>query len=182
MKNPPHEIGKLEQPEMYFKEHSSLSAEINPKIKAVFSDCKVSATSLTSLTSLISHAPPNAVDARGVWDTGATATAISNRIVKKLGLLPVARSRINTARGLTYGGVYVVDLIIGKMANCGLWVTGVDIAEHIDVLIGMDIILLGEFAISHGKFSYCSPPCGNPVDLAQKAERANEKIRKKQRR
>ena len=51
---------------------------------------------------------------------------------------------------------------------------------NIDVLIGMDIIAFGDFAICNGQiFSYCLPPFEKPIDFVDKANRINPKNQKK---
>ena len=51
-----------------------------------------------------------------------------------------------------------------------------------DILIGMNIIQAGDFHISNhdGKteFSFCMPPHENRIDLVEKSDRVNERIKR----
>ena len=56
-------------------------------------------------------------------------------------------------------------------------VTVCDLTGEIELLIGMDIILLGDFSISNGEgktlFSFAIPPFENKTDLYEKALAVN---------
>ena len=124
---------------------------------------------------------------RAIWDTGATHTCVSFKVVKTLGLQSTGYvgDGMLTASGSVPADEcpkYAVNLVIPGfgLGHGAIEVAGANLSD--DVLIGMDIIGMGEFAISHDKFSWCCPPCGNPIDLSKKAEKENEKIRKKRRR
>jgi hypothetical protein len=51
--------------------------------------------------------------------------------------------------------------------------------NNFDLLIGMDIIQAGDFAIANANgnttFSFCHPPHNNPVDLLEKSNKVNPK-------
>lgn len=53
------------------------------------------------------------------------------------------------------------------------------IGGDIDILIGMDIIIFGDFAVSNGGektlFSFAVPPFENKIDLLENANRVNDK-------
>ena len=56
-------------------------------------------------------------------------------------------------------------------------------SEHMDALIGMDVIGMGDFSICRGEFfSYCIPSFENPINFVEKAEKVNNKIAKQTRR
>ncbi len=85
-----------------------------------------------------------------LWDTGATHTCISDRVASELNLTPIGQSKIHTAGGESIVDTYCIDL---KLPNDVLikdtMVTGSDIAKQgLDVLIGMDIIGIGDFTVS----------------------------------
>lgn len=126
----------------------------------------------------------NSPDKRGfraiaLWDTGATCTAISSNIVEALGLVPVDIAENSTAAGKREVYVYYIDVVLpNKVIIPNLRVTEC-ILEDFDVLIGMDIISAGDFAISNGggktHFSYCLPPHKSPICLYEKSEKVNKK-------
>ena len=114
-------------------------------------------------------------------------TSVDARVAKELNLHTIGIRNTNTAAGLRRRPMYVASIALeGVPGNIGygpICIGEVDMSSVVPkVLIGMDIIRMGEFAISHDKFSWCCPPCGNPIDLSKKAEKENEKIRKKRRR
>jgi len=92
--------------------------------------------------------PPPSKKFKAIWDTGATSTVITPKIVKDLNLKPVTKADAKTAGGSLKADVCLVNLtlpngvrIIGIPA-CVLPVTDGD------ALIGMDVISGGDFAIS----------------------------------
>ena len=85
-----------------------------------------------------------------IWDTGATSTAISSKVVQKCGLIPTGKATINTANGQSIVNTYLVDIELPNNVNIpGIQATEFTAVEGSDLLIGMDIIGLGDFAISN---------------------------------
>lgn len=86
----------------------------------------------------------------GIWDTGATTTFITQAVVDQCGLKPFTISKVQGAYGgETERDVYLINVglpnkvlvrnvqaIFGEMGSA-------------DVLIGMNIITLGDFAITN---------------------------------
>ena len=86
----------------------------------------------------------------GVWDTGATNSCITQRVVDELGLIPLGREQVYTAGGLTTVDLYIVDVMLPNgILFQGIEVLCVELEDTSDVLIGMDIICRGDFAISN---------------------------------
>jgi hypothetical protein len=85
------------------------------------------------------------------WDTGATGTCISKGLVEKLGLLPTGMVKAHTPSGIGVMNKYMINLILNNEVRVtNLSVMDSEIGKQgIDVLIGMDIISLGDFAISN---------------------------------
>ena len=85
------------------------------------------------------------------WDTGATNTCISEEIAIKYKLKPVSMVQSKTPSGILNAPVYFIDIILNNEVIFRNWrVMGSKIgAQGIDVLIGMDIISQGDFAISN---------------------------------
>jgi hypothetical protein len=82
------------------------------------------------------------------WDTGASMTCISKNIIDKYKLQPLSYATIATAQGTHDTGIYLVDLLLpNNLIVEGVRVAGV-ILSGFDILIGMDIINLGDFAVS----------------------------------
>ena len=91
------------------------------------------------------------VSAKALWDTGATSTCISKDIVDSLNLIALGRQNILTPSGLSIANTYMVDIVLPNHVT----VTGVKVCDSeigsqgLGVLIGMDIINLGDFAVSN---------------------------------
>ncbi len=85
------------------------------------------------------------------WDTGATGTCISKGIVAQLGLKPTGMINVQTPSGTGTMNKYMVNLILNnEVAITNLVVMDSEIGNQgIDVLIGMDIISMGDFAVSN---------------------------------
>ena len=86
-----------------------------------------------------------------LWDTGATETCISERVAQALSLIPVGRKQIKTPSGTTIANVYLIDIILPQgVIVKSVEATGTKIDEQgFDCLIGMNIIVLGDFAVSN---------------------------------
>jgi uncharacterized protein YchJ len=86
-----------------------------------------------------------------IWDTGATKTAITNKLAKECGLKPTGMCKVGTASGETDACTYLVSVYLpNKVCIPQLRVTEVKISGA-DVLIGMDIIADGDFAVTNHK-------------------------------
>ena len=115
-----------------------------------------------------------------LWDTGATNTAIHPQLAAELKLIPIDRRDVREVISSSRVNVYIVNLVLGKVGHI------VDMLElnvgKSDILVGMDIIGIGDFSICDGRvFSYCFPPCENPIDLEGKAQRVNKRMAAKSR-
>ena len=86
---------------------------------------------------------------RAMWDTGADTTIVSSRIVKELNLQPYKQGGITGIGGATGSNVYLVHVLVPT----GDVVTNVEVMESdfedIDVLIGMDVIVFGDFVLTN---------------------------------
>lgn len=85
-----------------------------------------------------------------LWDTGATRTCVSDKVASALNLIPIGQSKIQTAGGESIVNAYCISLVLPNNVTIkDVMVTGSDIGKQgLDVLIGMDIIGLGDFAVS----------------------------------
>ena len=86
---------------------------------------------------------------RALWDTGATTSCISKNVVDELGLIPIGKKRISTPSGQDCRDTFFVNIYLpNKVVIPNIEVVVTDIIGF-DVLIGMDIIGLGNFAVSN---------------------------------
>ncbi len=116
---------------------------------------------LTSLTTIVNN--NQNIEVLALWDTGATCTSISNDVVEKLGLIPIGSQTINTPSGSKTVGTYMIDIILpNKVYLPKVIVCDSDIGnQNLGLLIGMNIISLGDFAVNNfnnkTSFSFCIP-------------------------
>ena len=83
-----------------------------------------------------------------IWDTGANLTVISERIAAEFGLVPVGAEEVSTANGKTTVNVYLLDVIL-PMGVVFPSMKVIDAKMECDMLIGMDIMTQGDFAITN---------------------------------
>jgi len=97
----------------------------------------------------------------GIWDTGATNSVISKNVIDKLGLIPTGIGKVHHAGGESIVNTYLVNIFLPNHVGIpSLRVTEANIIGF-DVLIGMDIISHGDFALclkgGKTKFSFQLP-------------------------
>ena len=84
-----------------------------------------------------------------IWDTGATGSAITQKVVDQCGLKPTGMIRTCHADGEVRAEVYRVNILLpNKVAFSNVRVTKLRLAGS-DALIGMDIINYGDFAVTN---------------------------------
>ena len=97
-----------------------------------------------------------------VWDTGATGTSISKEMALKLGLRQSGEIDVQGVTGSAKCGTY----LIGLMLPNNIIIPEVQVSDcegniGCDVLIGMDVIGMGDFAVCNKNrsttFSFCVP-------------------------
>lgn len=86
---------------------------------------------------------------KALWDTGATFSFVSPKVSKQLNLNTYSKEKINCANGQSETNTYIVDIEL----PCNVYIPTICVGEFVatdecDVIIGMDIISLGDFAIS----------------------------------
>ena len=124
------------------------------------------------------------MEVRCIWDTGATNTVITSNVVKTLSLSPTGKAIVRGVNSEKIVDTYIVDIgLPNRFAIRDVQVTECDInTPGIDLLIGMNIIQLGDFSISNGPgktvFTFAMPPFKNPVDLLDKSNALNSKLKK----
>lgn len=128
-------------------EHQAFTAEAEGIANALISPCKILDVWDPDGTE---PEPPN-VEFMALWDTGATHSAIIQKVVGSLGLVPTGFSDSNHAQGVTRNVPrYLVNLLLPPNVGVqGLDVGLVQLMGNIDVLIGMDIINLGDLTVTN---------------------------------
>ena len=123
--------------------------------------------------------PRNFIKVNALWDTGATNSVIIPKLAKHLGLKPIDKTIVRGVNSEEEANVYLIDLILPN----NVLFNNVKITESefmgADILIGMNIIQNGDFAIANAKgktrFSFCIPPHDNPICLYEKSMKVDKR-------
>lgn len=94
--------------------------------------------------------PPDSKQYKALWDTGATGSVITRKVVDECGLKPIGIANVHHAKGIGTSHIYLVSIFLPN-AVCipSLRVTEGELAGDVEVLVGMDIMGRGDFAISN---------------------------------
>lgn len=117
---------------------------------------------------------------KAIWDTGATNTVITQKVVQELNLIPTGAVDVVNTSGTVRQSSYLINLYLpNNLYIPYLTVTKCNaLSGGFDVLIGMDVINNGDFHISNfqGKtvFSFRIPSC-NVIDYVQDYHRGLKK-------
>lgn len=114
-----------------------------------------------------------------IWDTGATNSVITKKIVEALGLIPTGQTIVRGVNSENLANTYLINIVLpNRIQIAELNVTECNI-NNCDMLIGMDVISLGDFTISnHGQktlFCFSIPPHHNKIDLVEKSIKSNKR-------
>ena len=117
-----------------------------------------------------------------IWDTGATGSVITRKVIEECGLEPIGITKVYTASGSRLSEVYYAAILLpNKVRVSPVKVTEGDI--HLaDVLIGMDIISLGDFAATNKdekttfSFKYPSTECIDFAKLIRSKSESRPKV------
>ena len=101
-----------------------------------------------------------------IWDTGATNTVITKKVADELNLKPIGMTVVKHAGGEDNSEVFLVNIgLPNKVGFMNIKVTEGTLSGDVEVLVGMDIISQGDFAITHKDnkttFSFRCPPIGH---------------------
>lgn len=125
------------------------------------------------------HPNSKMMQCKAVWDTGATNSAISVSKARECNLIPNGKAISNTANGMRECNTFVVDLILPcEVVIPNVTITECDLDPNIDMLIGMDVINLGNFSVSNyngkTKFSFIIPSFED-IDYVKDLDKENKK-------
>jgi len=118
---------------------------------------------------------------RALWDTGATGSVISKQLAEEIGLVPVGRSLVTGVNGTFECNKYLIDVYLPNHVRVqDVFVTESSGIQH-DLLIGMDIIKIGDFALTFNNgstiFSYQFPPT-HQIDFVMEINELQKRIAK----
>ena len=86
---------------------------------------------------------------KAIWDTGATNTVISQELIRALALEPIGVTLVNTSGGIRQSYTYLIHLTLENRVQFQYIRVTEGSIYGADVLIGMDIITQGDFAITN---------------------------------
>jgi len=91
-----------------------------------------------------------------------------------LKLVPFNRVKVNGINNISMADVVKVSIRLPNLVVIqNISVSVCNLVKDVDLLIGMDIIQLGDFSISNGEgktlFSFAMPPFEEKIDLHKKA-------------
>ena len=115
-----------------------------------------------------------------LWDTGATGSAITPSLAQKMNLIPINRVKVAGVNNVSMVDVAKVSIGLPNMVMVQeINVMICNLNQGFDMIIGMDIILLGDFSISNGGdktlFTFALPPFENKTDHYEKAMAVNKR-------
>ncbi|MDR0585927.1 MAG: retropepsin-like domain-containing protein [Treponema sp.] len=107
--------------------------------------------------------PEESLTIRAVWDTGATSTVISPDAAGKINLVSIDKLSVYGVNSYTEVDVSIVSIILPNgIVLKNNRITICKLPPTVDMLIGMDIILMGDLFICNADnrtlFSYAFPP------------------------
>lgn len=105
-----------------------------------------------------------------LWDTGASFSAISLHVAEQLKLVPTDRLDVAGVHNTVEVGAGLITVELPNLViKKDIQVVICNLGSGIGMLLGMDIIMLGDFAISNGTghslFSFAIPPFKNTMDF-----------------
>jgi len=92
---------------------------------------------------------------KGLWDTGATGSAITKSMASALGLSLLGRRKVRGVHGVSEVNVYYVKITLNnknislntKVTECN----ELSADNSVGILIGMNVITMGDFVITNYK-------------------------------
>jgi len=101
-------------------------------------------------------------DFHAIWDTGATGTVITRKVVDELNLKSLGPATVKTASGEEQTNRYMIDAHLpNNVRIIDMSVIEGKIDGVSDVLVGMDVISMGDLAITNSQgqteFSFKMP-------------------------
>ena len=85
-----------------------------------------------------------------IWDTGATNTIITQKVVNDLGLKPIGVTQLYTTNDKKDAPLYLVAIFLPNLIYISeLMVAEATVTGDAEILVGMDIINSGDFAVTN---------------------------------
>lgn len=117
-----------------------------------------------------------------IWDTGATNSVITIAAAQKMNLSPTGKATTHGVHGSNVVNKYMVNLMLpNKLRIIDLPVSEApSLGGNFDVLIGMDVISSGDFAVTQANnqtcFSFRFPPAAKHIDFVEEFNLAQARL------
>ncbi|MFZ2635541.1 MAG: retropepsin-like aspartic protease [Rectinemataceae bacterium] len=148
---------------------------------------------LSESLAIVFGQPFSVTHIKALWDTGASTTSVSTEFANRVGLQAIDFTKIHGAGGVHDSRIFKIDLII---PGTQVRINDIEATEFVgngfDMLIGMDIITLGDFSITNAgqqtMFSFRIPSDAFHIDYVamigsnREAKAAIERYKRKQHR
>jgi predicted aspartyl protease len=116
---------------------------------------------------------------RAIWDTGATNSVITNKVINECNLKPIGMAEVHHAKGKGTSEVFLVNILLpNNVGVAEVRVTQGDLIGDFEILIGMDIISRGDFTVSNFNGNTCVSfriPSVGHIDLRELTEKMAKK-------
>ena len=120
---------------------------------------------------------PALVNFEAIWDTGATHSVVTQKVIDACGLVATGIVQVHGVTGAAESETLLVNIALPH----GVVITGVRVTKGDfrggDVLIGMDIITMGDFAVTNHNgttvFSF-RMPSQEHIDFVPKTNQAQQ--------
>lgn len=135
------------------------TATYNKPVSCISTNCKISVAYDQDLDKTGVH--PTFFECEAIWDTGAMRSTISVNLAQKLGLIPLSQTKVFHADGESLCNCYLINLLLPNKIEVKMLMVNDGKMKDTDMLIGMDIISMCDFALtspsSQTKFSFQVP-------------------------
>lgn len=140
----------------------AFTAHVNGRSLRLTTEVEIFAPFAAAISPIPIAPPAQGKKYQGLYDTGATNSAISPQVVADLQLTSIGARTVGVGGGSLSTTAHLVNIgLPNKVMFPMVPVTKMVLLGGIDVLIGMDILGAGDFAVTHygGKtvFSFCVP-------------------------
>lgn len=120
-------------------------------------------------------ASPKLVTFDAIWDTGATNSVITQKVIDDCGLVATGIAQVHGVHGVSQSETYLINIALpDKVVFAGIRATKGSFTGG-DILIGMDIMNQGDFAVTNHngitKFSFRVPSQGH-IDFVPEIKQA----------
>jgi len=163
------------------KSFNAFTTRFNNRVNALMNEVSVS---LAFNPQISQSKKPLVKKYKAIWDTGATNSVVTKKVAKELGLKPISKTEVHGVGDPKIENVHLVNLYLPNRMIVGyIRVTECNnLSGGSDVLVGMDIIGMGDFAVTNVNkkttMSYRLPSI-KEIDFVEVAHIEREKFKKR---